>query len=91
MHGLESIWSHRCRKPHREPIMLKDVVVNLALDTPPDVAADFAICITAAFDAHLTGIAFFERPSPLRVTADAPAPPRAANNRMFPFDLVNCL
>jgi nucleotide-binding universal stress UspA family protein len=42
--------------------MLKDVVVNLALDTPPDVAANFAISITAAFDAHLTGIAFLYQP-----------------------------
>jgi nucleotide-binding universal stress UspA family protein len=42
--------------------MLKDIVVNLALDTPRDVATHFAISVAAAFDANLTGIAFLYQP-----------------------------
>src|SRR5689334_147244 len=42
--------------------MIKDLVVNLALGKPRDVAADFAISIAEAFDAHACGVAFAYEP-----------------------------
>jgi len=42
--------------------MFKDIVVNLAVDAANDVAADYAISIGRAFEAHLTGIAFAYEP-----------------------------
>ncbi len=38
--------------------MIKDVVVNLKVGAASDPAADYAVSIAAAFDAHLAGIAF---------------------------------
>jgi nucleotide-binding universal stress UspA family protein len=38
--------------------MIKDLVVNLAVGSDADVAADYAISIAAAFEAHVAGIAF---------------------------------
>jgi nucleotide-binding universal stress UspA family protein len=38
--------------------MIKDIVVNLAVDHARDVAADYAITLARAFEAHLSGIAF---------------------------------
>jgi nucleotide-binding universal stress UspA family protein len=38
--------------------MIKDIVVNLAVDQARDVAADYAITMARAFDAHLSGIGF---------------------------------
>jgi nucleotide-binding universal stress UspA family protein len=38
--------------------MIKDIVVNLAVDHSRDVAADYAVSLARAFDAHLSGIAF---------------------------------
>jgi len=38
--------------------MIKDLVVNLTLEVARDPAADFAISIAAAFEAHIAGIAF---------------------------------
>ncbi len=42
--------------------MLKDIVVNLPLDTSRNEVTDFAFSVAAAFDAHLTGIAFLYEP-----------------------------
>lgn len=42
--------------------MIKDLVVNLGLGKPRDVAADYAISITEAFGAHLCGVAFAYEP-----------------------------
>src|SRR5712691_2029298 len=42
--------------------MLKDIVVNLPLDASGDVATDFAFSVAAAFETHLTGIAFLYEP-----------------------------
>jgi nucleotide-binding universal stress UspA family protein len=42
--------------------MIKDLVVNLSLGRPHDVAADYAISIAEAFDAHLCAIAFSYEP-----------------------------
>ncbi len=42
--------------------MIKDIVVNLSLGDSRDVAADFAMSVTAAFNAHLAGIAFIYEP-----------------------------
>jgi nucleotide-binding universal stress UspA family protein len=42
--------------------MIKDIVVNLNVGTTASSASDFAISIAAAFDAHLTGIAFLHSP-----------------------------
>jgi nucleotide-binding universal stress UspA family protein len=38
--------------------MIKDVVVNLAVNHSRDVAVDYAITLARAFDAHLSGIGF---------------------------------
>jgi nucleotide-binding universal stress UspA family protein len=38
--------------------MIKDLVVNLTLEAARDPAADFAISIAAAFEAHIAGTAF---------------------------------
>jgi len=42
--------------------MLKDIVVNLPLGASRDVALDYSVSVAAAFDAHLTGIAFSYEP-----------------------------
>jgi nucleotide-binding universal stress UspA family protein len=42
--------------------MIKDLVVNLGIGNPRDVAVDYAISIAEAFDAHLCGIAFSYEP-----------------------------
>ncbi len=42
--------------------MLKDLVVNLSVGTPRDPAADYAISIAQAFDAHVAGLAFAYEP-----------------------------
>jgi nucleotide-binding universal stress UspA family protein len=42
--------------------MIKDLVVNLAIGSPRDVAVDYAASIAEAFDAHLCGIAFSYEP-----------------------------
>jgi nucleotide-binding universal stress UspA family protein len=38
--------------------MIKDIVVNLDFDGSRDVAADYAVTVARAFDAHLSGIGF---------------------------------
>jgi len=42
--------------------MIKDLVVNVAIGNPRDVAVDYAVSIAEAFDAHLCGIAFSYEP-----------------------------
>src|SRR5579871_842238 len=42
--------------------MIKDIVVNLGLGKPHDVAAEYAISIAEAFGAHACGIAFAYEP-----------------------------
>jgi len=42
--------------------MIKDLVVNLGIGNPRDVAVDYAVSIAEAFDAHLCGIAFSYEP-----------------------------
>jgi nucleotide-binding universal stress UspA family protein len=37
--------------------MIKDIVVNLSVGKPRDVAGDYAISVASTFDAHLSGIA----------------------------------
>jgi nucleotide-binding universal stress UspA family protein len=37
--------------------MIKNIVVNLSIGTPRDVAGDFAISVASSFNAHLSGIA----------------------------------
>ena len=38
--------------------MIKDILVNLSVGKPRDVAGDFAISVAALFDAHLSAVAF---------------------------------
>lgn len=38
--------------------MIKDIVANLSVGPARDVATDFAVSVAAAFEAHLTGVAF---------------------------------
>ena len=42
--------------------MIKDLVVNLGLGKPRDVAADYAISIAETFGAHACGVAFAYEP-----------------------------
>lgn len=42
--------------------MIKDIVVNLSVDRPKDVAAEYAISLAEAFDAHLAAVAFVYEP-----------------------------
>jgi nucleotide-binding universal stress UspA family protein len=42
--------------------MIKDIVVNLNVGATASPASDFAISVAAAFNAHLTGIAFRHNP-----------------------------
>jgi nucleotide-binding universal stress UspA family protein len=42
--------------------MLKDIIVNLTVDAAHDVAADYAISVGRAFEAHLAGIGFAYEP-----------------------------
>jgi len=37
--------------------MVKDIIVNLSVGKPRDVAGDYAISVASAFDAHLSGVA----------------------------------
>jgi nucleotide-binding universal stress UspA family protein len=45
-----------------ERAMFKDVVVNLSIGGGKDPAADYAISVAEAFDAHIAGIAFAYEP-----------------------------
>lgn len=38
--------------------MIKDILVNLTIDAKRDPVANYAVSVAAAFDAHLTGVAF---------------------------------
>jgi nucleotide-binding universal stress UspA family protein len=42
--------------------MIKDIVVNLSVDSSRGVATDFAVSVAATLDSHLTGIAFRYEP-----------------------------
>ncbi len=42
--------------------MIKDIVVNLSLGAPRDVAADYAVSVATALEAHLAGVAFAHEP-----------------------------
>jgi nucleotide-binding universal stress UspA family protein len=42
--------------------MIKDILLNLAIEDKRDVAADYAVSVAAALDAHLTGVAFAYEP-----------------------------
>jgi nucleotide-binding universal stress UspA family protein len=50
--------------------MIKDILVNLAVDTDRDVACNYAVSVAKAFEAHLTGIAFFYEPIELGAVFD---------------------
>jgi nucleotide-binding universal stress UspA family protein len=43
--------------------MIKDIVVNLSVDKPRDVAGDFAISVAARFESHLAAVAFAYEPA----------------------------
>ena len=42
--------------------MIKDIIVNLSVGKPRDVAGDFAISVASAFDAHLSAVACAYQP-----------------------------
>ena len=42
--------------------MIKDVLVDLSVGKPRDVAGDFAVSAAALFGAHVSGIAFAQEP-----------------------------
>ena len=37
--------------------MVKDIIVNLSVGKPRDVAGDYALSVASVFDAHLSGVA----------------------------------
>jgi hypothetical protein len=47
----------RIGQPQRGSVMIKDILVNLSVDKPRDVAGDFAISVASLFDAHLSAVA----------------------------------
>ena len=54
--------------------MIKDILVNLSIDGKGDPAADYAIAIATALEAHLAAVAFSYEPiMPLTVMGGAPA------------------
>jgi len=54
--------------------VIKDVVVALSLAESRDVAADYAVSVATAFDAHVTGVAFaYEPVMPGTLMGDVPA------------------
>lgn len=54
--------------------MIKDLLVNLSIDGKTDPAADYAIALAMALDAHLAAVAFSYEPiMPLTVMGGAPA------------------
>ncbi len=42
--------------------MIKDIIVNLTVGAPRDTAAEYALSLAAAFEAHVAGIAFSFEP-----------------------------
>jgi nucleotide-binding universal stress UspA family protein len=42
--------------------MIKDVLVNLSMNSPKDPALDYAISLAESFDAHIAGVAFVYEP-----------------------------
>jgi len=55
--------------------MIKDILVNLSVGKPRDVAGDFAISVAASFQAHLSAIAFaFDPPLGGTIMDGASAP-----------------
>ncbi len=42
--------------------MIKDILVNLTVGKPRDIAGEFAVYLAAHFGAHLSGIAFAQKP-----------------------------
>src|SRR5687768_13515693 len=46
----------------KETHMIKDIVLNLSVDSEKDRARDFAISMARDLDAHLTGVAFAHEP-----------------------------
>jgi nucleotide-binding universal stress UspA family protein len=42
--------------------MIRDIIVNLSVGKPRDVAGDFAVSTAALFDAHVSGVAFAMEP-----------------------------
>jgi nucleotide-binding universal stress UspA family protein len=43
--------------------MIKDIIVNVSIDKERDVAGNFAISVAAAFEAHLSAVAFAYEPA----------------------------
>jgi len=42
--------------------VIKDIIVNLSVGEGANAAAEYAVSLAAAFDAHLAGIAFLYDP-----------------------------
>ena len=55
--------------------MIKDLVANLTVGADRDVAAEFAISIAEAFEAHIAGIAFAYDPVITPTVMDGPCRP----------------
>jgi len=43
--------------------MIKDIIVNLTVGRPRDIAGDYAISVATAFEAHLSAVAFANEPA----------------------------
>lgn len=42
--------------------MIKDILVNIPVDAPPEPAVNFAVSVAREFEAHLVGVAFAHEP-----------------------------
>ena len=57
-HGNGHCLASAIRRSKRGRAMIKDILVNLSVGKPRDVAGDLAISVAALFQAHLSAMAF---------------------------------
>jgi nucleotide-binding universal stress UspA family protein len=50
--------------------MIKDAILNLAIETNQDATIDYAVSVARAFEAHLAGVAFAYEPVPSAMLID---------------------
>src|SRR5689334_14326520 len=50
------------RGDNRRRLMIKDIIVNLSVTNGGSPAANYAVSVAAALEAHLTGVAFIYDP-----------------------------
>jgi nucleotide-binding universal stress UspA family protein len=69
--------------------MIRDIVLNLSVDGEKDPPRDFAISVTRALDAHLTGVAFAYEPIEVGTIFDGIPEDVIADERKARIDAAN--